>query len=94
VDLQEYIRSRYNGVYVDEILFVSLMSELLTTEISIVEKERTMVDQNILLVNNNFQSFFGVKPLDIVVFNDVYYIEFQINNVVFVMAYDFLNNRA
>ncbi len=91
--LTQYLQDKYNNTITDAIRMPSLIREILLAEINEdPAQQKRLEDNNIVQIANSFESFFKTKPNDIVVFENIYYIEFTIQSITFVLAYDIQNN--
>lgn len=72
----------------DPIRLASLIKEIVLAKPITKEDIHVNENNNILRIAEKFQIFFKTKPTDIVLFQDIYYIELTIDNVTFIIAYD------
>ena len=65
-----------------------ILKEIILAKPTLKEDIHANENSDILRIAEKFQTFFKTKASDIVLFQDVYYIEFVIDSVAFIIAYD------
>jgi len=93
-ELTQYLNQEYKGTISDPIRLPWLVKEILLRQIQEPEKTHTQENADIVRIAEKFETFFKVKPSDIVLFQDTYYIEFNTNSITFILAYNEQENRT
>lgn len=94
--LTQYLNQEYKDIISDPIRLPWLIKEILLSQIQETEKTQTQTQENtdIVRIAEKFETFFKVKPSDIVLFQDTYYIEFSANSITFILAYNEQENTT
>jgi len=91
--LTNYLQEKYKNTTTDAIRMPSLIREIILAQPDQdTQAQNQIEDNNIIQIANRFEWFFKSKANDIAVFQDIYYIEFTIQSITFVLAYDIQNN--
>lgn len=87
--LTEYLNTKYAQTISDSIRMWSLIQEIITTQIpQNTNQEQIAIDIDSIQVINTFSLFFKITPTDVKHIQDLYYIEFTIDKVNFVLKYN------
>jgi len=89
-ELSQYLQDIYVGVVSDDIRIGPLLKEIIVAQPQTPQYTRD--DDHIIHISNTFELFFKTKPIDIAVVQDTYYIEFSLDSLTFVLAYNTQNN--
>lgn len=89
IQLTNYLSQKYQWVLSDPIRLPGLIQEIIMTQMTqIPESEQITVDTDSIQVINTFSMFFKTNPTDVKRIQDLYYIDFTIDNINFVLTYN------
>jgi hypothetical protein len=91
INLNKYLQDNYLWRATDSIRIASILKEIILAQPQ-DKQDESIINKNIIQVANTFQSFFRIPATDIAYIQDTYYIEFNINSITFVIAYNLQNN--
>lgn len=87
--LTDYLNKQYAQTISDSIRIGSLIQEIITTQMpQDTNQEQISIDTDSIQVINTFSLFFKTTPTDVKYIQDIYYIEFSIDNINFVLTYN------
>ncbi len=93
IQLTDYLNKKYQSTASDAIRIPGLIQEIITTQIpQETEQEQISVDTNSIQVINTFSIFFKTNPTDVKQIQDLYYIDFTIDSINFVLTYNAQKN--
>ena len=91
--MTDYLNKKYQSTASDAIRIPGLIQEIITTQIpQETEQEQISVDTNSIQVINTFSIFFKTNPTDVKQIQDLYYIDFTIDSINFVLTYNAQKN--
>jgi len=88
----QYLQNNYVGKISDSIRIGGIIKEIIMAQPTASENTIT-TNENIIQVANMFQSFFKRQAIDIAYIQDTYYIEFIVDSIIFVIAYNLQKNK-
>lgn len=87
--LTEYLNKQYAQTISDSITISSLIQEIITTQIpQSSDQGQIAIDTGSIQVIDTFSLFFKTRPTDVKRIQDLYYIEFTLDNINFVLSYN------
>lgn len=93
IQLTNYLNQKYKSTTSDAIRIPGLIQEIITTQIpQNTDQAEVSIDTDSIQVINTFSIFFKTSPTDIKQIQDLYYIDFTIDNVNFVLTYNAQKN--
>lgn len=93
IQLTNYLNQKYESTTSDAIRIPGLIQEIITTQIpQNTDQAEVSIDTDSIQVINTFSIFFKTSPTDIKQIQDLYYIDFTIDNVNFVLTYNAQKN--
>jgi hypothetical protein len=81
--LQQFV-----GIESDFIRLPTLIATILDTKAEIDQEETKITQTNIIRINDKLYQFLDTKLDDISYYNDIYFIQFQVQNINFIAQYD------
>ncbi len=84
---------KYSGRISDSIRIAALIREILLIQPNQITATPA-IDTQMIQVSNSFQSLFRTNPIDIALVQDTYYIEFLLDDIRFVLAYNIQTNTS
>lgn len=88
--LTDYLNQKYQSTVSDAIRIPWLIQEIITTQIPTTtnNQEEISIDTETINVINTFSLFFKTSPTDVKYIQDLYYIDFTIDDINFVLTYN------
>ena len=79
---------KFVGIESDFVRLPTLIATILDTKTETNKEENKITQTNIIRINDKIQQFFDTKLDDISYYNNIYFIQFQIQNINFIAQYD------